>query len=178
MKWRLHHCSLACIALLTVGRQSSEAAAPVSGEDRGAASAEPDFTKAREFWAFLPVRLPAVPKAHGSRFKVQNPVDSFVLARLQEKGLEPAPTASRAELIRRLCFDLTGLPPSPEEVRAFVQDRSPGAYERLVDRLLDSPHFGERWAQHWLDVVRYAETELGGARSMDLIPSTKRFFGP
>src|SRR5207247_2354731 len=65
----------------------------------------------------------------------------------------------KAELIRRLCFDLTGLPPSPEEVKAFVQDRFAGAYERLVDRLLDSPHFGERWAQHWLDVVRYAETE-------------------
>jgi hypothetical protein len=78
---------------------------------------------------------------------------------LQEKGLEPTPPASKAELIRRLCFDLTGLPPSPEAVKDFVEDRSAGAYERLVDRLLDSAHFGERWAQHWLDVVRFAETE-------------------
>ena len=86
-------------------------------------------------------------------------MDAFVLARLQAKGLQPAPPAAKAELIRRLYFDLTGLPPSPEEVKAFEKDRSPDAYERLVDRLLDSPHFGERAAQHWLDVVRYAETE-------------------
>jgi len=159
VNWRFHHCALACAALITVDRQSSEAAVSDPRDDRVAASAELDFTRAREFWAFQPVGLPTVPKAQSSRFKVQNPVDAFVLDRLQEKGLEPAPPASKAELIRRLCFDLTGLPPSPEEVKAFVQDRSPGAYERLVDRLLDSPHFGERWAQHWLDVVRYAETE-------------------
>ena len=128
-----------------------------------ATSAEIDLAKAREFWAFQPVKPPpvpkAVPKSRNSQFKIQNPVDAFVLARLQEKGLQPAPPASKAELIRRLCFDLTGLPPSPEEIQAFVGDRSPDAYERLVDRLLASPHFGERWAQHWLDVVRYAETE-------------------
>jgi hypothetical protein len=142
---------LACAALITVDRKSSEAAAPDPRDDRVAASAELDSARAREFWAFQPVRLPPVPRAQSSRFKVRNPVDAFVLARLQEKGLEPAPPASKAELIRRLCFDLTGLPPSPEEVQAFVQDRSLGAYERLVDRLLDSLHFGERWAQHWLD---------------------------
>jgi hypothetical protein len=148
MKWRWHHFVLACAAFITVDRQCS-AAAP----------AEPDSAKAREFWAFQPVRLPPVPKATSARFKVGNPVDAFVLARLQEKGLEPAAPALKAELIRRVTFDLTGLPPSPEEVKAFVQDRAAGAYQRLVDRLLDSPHFGERWAQHWLDVVRYAETE-------------------
>jgi hypothetical protein len=155
----LHHCALACAAFITLDRQSSNAAVPDPRVDRVAASAESDLSKARQFWAFQPVRLPPVPNAQSSRFKVQNPVDAFVLARLQEKGLEPAPPASKGELIRRLCFDLTGLPASPEEVKAFMQDRSPRAYDRLVDRLLDSPHFGERWAQHWLDVVRYAETE-------------------
>ena len=157
MNWRLHlHlCALACAAFIAVDSQSSETTAP----ERAVASAQVDSAKAREFWAFQPVRLPAVPRTQRSPFKIQNPVDAFVLARLQEKGLEPAPPAARAELIRRLSFDLTGLPPAPEEVRAFVQDRSADAYGRLVDRLLDSPHFGERWAQHWLDVVRYAETE-------------------
>ena len=127
MKWRLHYCALACVALNTVAAGD----APASGEGRGTASAELEFTKAREFWAFQPVTVPQVPKVQSSKFKVQNPVDAFVLARLQAKGLQPAPPASKAELIRRLCFDLTGLPPSPEEVKAFVEDGSPGAYERL-----------------------------------------------
>src|SRR5262249_35428185 len=126
---------------------------------RTASSEELGSARAREFWAFQLVKSPPVPQVQSAGFNVQNPEDAFVLARLQEKGLEPAPPASKAELIRRLCLDLTGLPPTPEEVTAFVQDRSPDAYGRLVDRLLDSPHFGERWAQHWLDVVRYAETE-------------------
>src|SRR4029453_15186565 len=98
------------------------------------ATAEMDLAKAREFWAFQPVKSPLVPNARSSRFKIQNPVDVFVLARLQEKGLQPAPPAPKAELIRRLCFDLTGLPPSPEEIKAFVADHSPDAYERLVHR--------------------------------------------
>ena len=159
MKWRLHYCALACAAFVTVDCQSFEAVGSDPREGPMAPSAEMDTAKARAFWAFQPVKLPPVPKVRGSRFKIQNPVDAFVLARLQEKGLQPAPPASKAELIRRLCFDLTGLPPSPEEIKAFVEDGSPDAYERLVDRLLESPHFGERWAQHWLDVVRYAETE-------------------
>lgn len=150
MKRRWHHCI--CLAsaafIVIIDQRSSHAAAADLGSERE-----------REFWAFQPVKLPPVPRAQSSGFKLQNPADAFVLARLQEKGLEPAPPASKAELIRRLCFDLTGLPPTPEEVMAFEQDRSPDAYGRLVDRLLDSPHFGERWAQHWLDVVRYAETE-------------------
>src|SRR5262249_22452488 len=147
MKWRLHHWALACATFITVDGQPSEAVAPNARDDRVAASVQVDSLRAREFWAFQPVRLPPVPKVQSSRFKVQTPLDAFVVARLQKKGLEPAPPASKAELIRRLSFDLTGLPPSPEEVQAFVQDRSAGAYERLVDRLLDSPHFGERWAQ-------------------------------
>jgi len=122
-------------------------------------ASDSDPNSDRKSWAFQPVKLPPVPRTQSSRFNVHNPIDAFVLARLQEKGLEPAAPASKAKLIRRLYFDLTGLPPSPEEVKAFVQDRSPSAYARLVDRLLDSPNFGERSAQHWLDIVRYAETE-------------------
>ena len=90
---------------------------------------------------------------------VRNPIDAFILARLEENGLRPAPEADRATLIRRLSFDLTGLPPTPEEVDAFLDDDSPDAYERLVDRLLASPQYGERWAQHWLDLARYADTD-------------------
>src|SRR5688572_6963887 len=99
VKWRLHLCALAWAAFISVDRQSSEAAAPDARDDRGAASAGVDFTKARGFWAFQPVRLPPIPKTQSARFKVHNPVDAFVLARLQEKGLEPAPPASKAELI-------------------------------------------------------------------------------
>jgi hypothetical protein len=89
---------------------------------------------------------------------VRNPIDAFLLARLEGERLLPAPEADRITLIRRITFDLTGLPPSPEEVDAFLADHAPGAYERLVDRLLDSPHHGEHWARHWLDLVRYGET--------------------
>jgi hypothetical protein len=90
---------------------------------------------------------------------VRTPVDAFVLDRLTRAGLSPAPEAERPTLIRRVCFDLTGLPPAPEEIMAFVNDPAPDAYERLVERLLASPRYGERWGRHWLDVVRFAETE-------------------
>jgi len=127
MKWRWHYSALACAAFVTVGRPSSDAADSDPRQSPMATSAEIDLARAREFWAFQPVKQPPVPKAipnsRNSQFKVQNPVDAFVLARLQEKGLQPAPPASKAELIRRLCFDLTGLPPSPEEIQAFVGDR-------------------------------------------------------
>ncbi|HJZ89491.1 MAG TPA: DUF1549 and DUF1553 domain-containing protein, partial [Gemmataceae bacterium] len=89
---------------------------------------------------------------------VANPIDAFLLAKLEEKGLAPAPPADRVALVRRLYYDLTGLPPTPEQVDAFVNDCSPAAYENLVDALLQSPYYGEKWARHWLDVVRYAET--------------------
>ncbi|MFN8214963.1 MAG: DUF1549 domain-containing protein, partial [Solirubrobacterales bacterium] len=88
----------------------------------------------------------------------RNPIDRFLLARLEGRGLAPAGPADRRTLIRRVTFDLTGLPPTPEEVRAFLDDRSPAAYERLVERLLASPAYGERWGRHWLDLVRFAET--------------------
>jgi hypothetical protein len=118
----------------------------------------PDLAKGREFWAFQPVRAGALPKLLDQAW-LRTPVDRFVLAKLEEKGLRPAAEATKEELIRRVCFDLTGLPPAPQEIQAFVTDSSADAYEKLVDQLLASPHFGEKWAVHWLDVVRFAESE-------------------
>jgi Protein of unknown function (DUF1553)/Protein of unknown function (DUF1549) len=112
----------------------------------------------RQHWSFVPPARPEVPRARKTGW-VRNPIDSFVLRRLEENGLEPAPEADKATLIRRLSFDLTGLPPTPEELDAFLADTSPVAYEKVVDRLLSSPHYGERWAQHWLDLARYADTD-------------------
>ncbi|WP_161602276.1 DUF1553 domain-containing protein [Tautonia marina] len=110
-----------------------------------------------DFWSFRPIERPELPEvAHADR--VRSPIDAFLLDRLEAEGLGYAPEADRATLIRRLSLDLTGLPPTPEEVHAFLHDEAPDAYDRLVDRLLASPHYGERWAQHWLDVIRWAET--------------------
>ena len=108
-------------------------------------------------WAFKPVRLPAVP-AVKLRAWVKSPIDAFILAGLEKRGLTPARWADRRTLIRRATFDLTGLPPTPAEVEAFVNDRSPDAWAKVVDRLLASPRFGERWARHWLDVARYCDS--------------------
>src|SRR5262249_8309989 len=108
-------------------------------------------------WSLRPLIRPPVPPVRETRW-VRNVVDSFILARLESEGLSPSPEADRRSLIRRVTFDLTGLPPSSEEVRAFIDDPRPDAYERLVDRLLGSPHYGERWGRHWLDVVHYADT--------------------
>ncbi len=119
-------------------------------------------------WAFQPVRRPALP-AVGDEGWVRNGIDRFVLARLEKQRIRPSPEADRATLIRRLSLDLLGLPPSPADVDAFVSDRSPGAYERVVDRLLSSPHFGERWGRHWLDLARYADSNgftIDGARTI------------
>ena len=104
----------------------------------------------------IPPSRPPVPEC-GPRW-ARNPIDRFILARLEAGGLAPSPEADRVTLIRRLSFDLTGLPPTPEEVDAFVADERPDAYEKLVDRLLASPHYGERMAMYWLDLVRYADT--------------------
>jgi hypothetical protein len=109
----------------------------------------------RAYWAFRPIRRPPVP---GGRVEGGNPIDAFLSARLRARGLKPNGPASRRELIRRAYFDLIGLPPTPEEVEAFEHDSRPDAWEKLIDRLLDSPHYGERWGRHWLDVVRYAQT--------------------
>ncbi len=111
-----------------------------------------------DHWAFRAPSRPNLPAVRGQAW-VRNPIDAFVLAGLEANGVEPSPEADRATVIRRLSLDLLGLPPSPTEVRAFLQDSHPDAYERLVDRLLASPHYGERWGRHWLDLARYADSD-------------------
>ncbi len=114
----------------------------------------------RSWWSLRPLARPAVPAspAFADAPPARNPIDAFLRAKLAEKGLKPSPEADRRTLIRRLAFDLTGLPPSPEEVAAFVAEPDPRAYEKLVDRLLASPRYGERWARHWLDVAHYGDS--------------------
>jgi hypothetical protein len=111
----------------------------------------------RNYWAYQPVKRPAVPAVKNAAW-VKTPIDAFILAKLEAKGLQPVAPADRAALCRRVYYDLTGLPPTPDEIDAFVKDSSPGAYERLIDKLLASPHYGEKWGRHWLDVVRFAES--------------------
>jgi hypothetical protein len=110
-----------------------------------------------DHWAFRKPKRPPLPRVRSAAW-VRNPVDAFILARLESAGLKPSPEADRSTLIRRLSLDLIGLPPTPEEVGAFARDTSPDAYERLVDRLLASPQYGERWARVWLDLARYADS--------------------
>jgi hypothetical protein len=112
----------------------------------------------RDHWAFKPLARPKQPAVKNAAW-VQTPIDRFILAALEKKGLAPLPEADRETLIRRLSFDLLGLPPAPAEIDAFLADDSPDAYERLVERMLGSHHYGERWAQHWLDLARFAETD-------------------
>jgi hypothetical protein len=111
----------------------------------------------KNWWSFQPVKKPPVPDVRDNTWP-RNPIDRFVLARLEATGMRPAPAADKRTLIRRVTYDLTGLPPTPEEIDAFLADRSPNAYEKLVDRLLASSEYGEKWGRHWLDVVRYADT--------------------
>ncbi|HEX2751478.1 MAG TPA: DUF1549 domain-containing protein, partial [Verrucomicrobiales bacterium] len=121
----------------------------------GSAFAAPKNTS-HDWWSLKPLVRPAVPASTAPGLRTA--VDSFIAVKLAEKGLAMAPEADRRTLIRRVYFDLTGLPPSPEEVDAFVADPDPKAYEKLVDKLLASPRYGERWARHWLDVARFGET--------------------
>src|SRR4051794_39533053 len=106
------------------------------------------------------LRAPVRPEPPGVKQAgwVRTPIDAFILARLDQQNLAPSPEAERRTLIRRVTFDLTGLPPTPEDVKSFIEDASSDAYEKLVDRLLASPRYGERWARHWLDVVWFADT--------------------
>jgi mono/diheme cytochrome c family protein len=113
--------------------------------------------KARGFWSFRPVARQAVPQIKDTAW-AKTPIDAFILDRLEAAGLRPAPPAPKTSLLRRVYYDLIGLPPTPAEVDAFLADDSADAYAKVVDRLLASPHYGERWARHWLDLVRYAET--------------------
>ena len=113
----------------------------------------------RQWWAFVPVRKPAVPAVGALQAGVKNPIDQFIRAKLAANQLTPAPETDRVTLARRVHFDLTGLPPTPFELDQFLNDKSKDAYEKLVDRLLASPRYGEKWARHWLDLVRYAESD-------------------
>jgi len=115
----------------------------------------------RSFWSFQPLKMPATPSLKNVHWG-KTAIDKFVLAKLESQGISPAPTADRRTLIRRATFDLTGLPPTPEEIEAFEKDRSPQAFEKVVDRLLASPRYGERWGRHWLDIARYAEDDVRG----------------
>jgi cytochrome c553 len=121
------------------------------------AASKPITDEQRNYWAFRKPARPQIPKTKNSTW-VRTPIDAFVLARLEAEGLLPSPRADKRTLIRRVTFDLTGLPPTPEEIKAFIADMTPEAYEKVVKRLLASPRYGERWAQHWLDVVRFGET--------------------
>ena len=142
--------------------------APEGQADLDVAKAEPDplvSDKDRQFWAFQrprPVKPPVVRHSQ----QVRNPIDAFILNQLEGKGMSFSPEADRSVLIRRAYFDLTGLPPEPEEVKEFLADRDPQAYEKLIDRLLASPRYGERWGRYWLDVAGYADSE-GGKLSAD-----------
>ena len=132
-----------------------------------------DMEKAKKHWAFQTVVAPATPKVKDAKRWAQSPLDKFVLAKLEAKGLEPSPLADKRTLIRRAAYDLTGLPPTPQEVAEFLADKSPNAFAKVVDRLLASPHYGERWGRHWLDVARYADTtgdRVGGARKDNRYP--------
>jgi len=134
---------------------------PITPDPRKSAAATlavPEFTKQqREFWAFQPPVRPQLPKVKKQEW-VRSPIDAFVLSRLEAAGLGTAAPADRRTLIRRATFDLTGLPPTPEEVEAFLADQSPAAFAKVIDRLLASPRYGERWGRHWLDVARYADS--------------------
>ncbi len=131
-----------------------------------------DWSKAREWWSFRPLARPAPPAVKNARWPA-NDLDRFVLARLEAANLSPAADADKRALLRRATFDLTGLPPTPEEIAAFLADTSAEAFARVVDRLLASPRYGERWGRHWLDVVRYADT--AGDNSDYPIPQIHRY---
>ena len=122
----------------------------------------------RDHWSFQPIQDP-VPPAVGEVSWCRNPIDRFILARLDEEGLTPSSPADRLTLLRRVTLDLTGVPPTPAEIERFLADESPNAYERVVERLLASPAYGERWGRHWLDLARYADSHgytVDGERSI------------
>jgi hypothetical protein len=149
-----------------IGRWIDQGARAAGPEPQALAAGFQLTPAERTYWAFQPVRRPAAPPVHAAHL-VRTPIDAFLLARLEALGLGFAPEADRRTLIRRATFDLLGLPPTPEEVAAFVADDRPDAYEHLLDRLLASPHYGERWGRHWLDTAGYADSD--GATSDDLV---------
>ena len=141
-------------------------------EVEAAAGASPESRVESSHWSFRPLVRPVPPPLENASW-VRNPVDRFVLAKLQSEGVEPSPEADKATLLRRLSLDLIGLPPRLDEVTEFMADRSDGAYEDAVDHLLESPHFGEKWARHWLDLARYSDSD--GYRQDDFRPHAWRY---
>ncbi len=131
-----------------------------------------DIAEGRKFWSFQPIKSPPAPAFHNQTWP-RNPIDNFILAKLEEKGLSPAGDAPKRTLIRRATFDLLGLPPTPEEIEAFLKDNSPEAFAKVVTRLLSSRHYGERWGRHWLDVARYADTS--GCNSDFPVPTAYKY---
>src|SRR6266498_4094174 len=126
--------------------------------DAGSTPPPQSFEAARHHWSYQPIRRPAPPRVRRAD-RIQTPIDAFLVANLEAKGLGLAPPADKRTLLRRVYFDLIGLPPTFEEIQVFERDRSPGAFARIVDQLLGSPRYGERWGRHWLDVARYADTK-------------------
>ena len=126
--------------------------------DEGAKAPADEKPESAKHWSFVSPVRPSVPSLLNRKSKTANPIDAFILARLEKENLSPSPEADRTTLIRRVSLDLVGLPPTPEEVDAFVNDRSADAYEKVVERLLASPHYGERWGRWWLDAARYADS--------------------
>jgi hypothetical protein len=135
--------------------------APDPRSEKVSAARELVPAKSREFWSFQKPVMPKVPEVAGA---VRTPVDNFILAKLREAKLSPSPEADMRVLLRRATYDLTGLPPSTQEIQDFLNDQSPNAFEKVVDRLLASPHYGEQWGRHWMDVSRYADTRDRGSR--------------
>ena len=131
-----------------------------------------DLEKGRQFWSFQPPVKHPVPTVRDTSWPL-NDIDRFILARLESRNLTPAQPAAKSALLRRIYFDLIGLPPTPEDLNAFLEDKSPGAFQKVVDELLSRPEFGERWGRHWLDVTRFAESS-GGGRSL-VFPDAWRF---
>ena len=153
-RWLSYFCAMLCMFVgVVVGAEEEE-----GGEDAKTVQEAPITQEDREHWSFQPLVRPEVPEVENQSWCV-NEVDRFILAGLEAEGLSPFLPAGRTTLIRRVTFDLTGLPPTPEEIDAFLKDTSPTAYEKLIERLLASPRYGERWAQHWLDLARFAETD-------------------
>ncbi len=133
---------------------------PENGAPQASTHKSGEFTEAdRAWWAFQPVKKIDPPAVQNTKFKIQNSIDTFVTARLQQENLPQAPAADRLEFARRIYYDLHGLPPTPEELKTYIDDERPDADSRLIDKLLESPRYGERWGQHWLDLVRYGESD-------------------
>jgi len=171
MGWRLTDAEIAVIKAWIDNGAEWDSAAPLNAATPASdkTTAEHKFTpQQRNYWAFQKVTKPAVP-AVGAR----NPIDAFVLAKLATQNLKPNPPADKVTLLRRAYLDLTGLPPSPEDTQAFLADNSPAAFEKVVDRLLASPQYGERWGRHWLDLARYADS--AGFKADETRPNVWRY---